>query len=78
MTDVLIALAFGVVFWFAIVPLLILIVFSLLDVVWRQDLGGFGKAIWVTIQLAVPGLGLFAYWLLRPKTLEVWAVPYRN
>jgi hypothetical protein len=72
MSDAAIAVVFALAFWFVLVPLFVFVVFSFLDIFWRQDLGGWGKLTWAVVQLAVPVLGLLAYWLVRPKTLEVW------
>ena len=45
MSEPVIALAFGLVFWFVLVPLLLVFVFTLLDVFSRQDIG-LSKLVW--------------------------------
>jgi hypothetical protein len=47
--------------------------FTLLDLFRRNDLKGLPKALWAFGILFFPFLGVFMYFLTRPKGQDVWA-----
>jgi hypothetical protein len=57
------------VFWFIFVflPLTILWVITLIDMMGRPDLVGWKKAVWATVIIFFPWIGIFAYLILRPR-----------
>ena len=71
MSDALVALTFGLVFWFVLFPLAVVFVFALLDVLWREHIAN-GKLGWALVVLALPGLAVLFYWLFRPKDFDPW------
>ncbi len=69
MSDALVALTFGLVFWFVLFPLAVVFVFALLDVLWREDIA-IGKLGWARVVLALLGLSVLFYWL--PRDFDSW------
>ena len=69
MSDALVALAFGLVFWFVLFPLTVAFVFALSDVLWREEIA-IGKLGWARVVLALLGLSVLFYWL--PKDFDSW------
>ena len=59
LTDVVTVFLFVVWFW------LLIIVFS--DLFRRQDISGWGKALWVIILILFPYLGVFAYMIFQSR-----------
>jgi hypothetical protein len=59
LTDVLTLFLFVVWFW------LLIIVFS--DLFRRDDISGWGKALWVIVLILFPYLGVFMYMILQAK-----------
>jgi hypothetical protein len=76
-TDALIALAVGLIFLLVIIPLLAGFVFTLLDVLWRIDIG-LSKVLWLSLVLLIPGVGALIYWLFRPKDFNPWTEKQRE
>lgn len=74
MENVLIALAFGFVFWLVVVPVLAVIGLSLVDILARRDIG-ISKLVWLGLVLLAPVIGMLLYWLLRPKDFDPWTGP---
>jgi len=68
-TDALIALAFGAFTIFVALPIAAVVLLTLLDICFRQDIG-FSRLVWMPIVLFVPVGGLLMYWLLRPKDFD--------
>ena len=61
------------VFWFLFlfIPLCILWVIVLVDVIGRRDLVGWHKAIWVMVIIFFPWIGVFAYLIVRPRSMTL-------
>jgi hypothetical protein len=55
------------------IPLLFMWGFALFDLFRRQDLKGWAKILWAFAILFFPFLGVFMYFLIRPKGEDVWA-----
>lgn len=68
-TDALIAIGFGVFVLAVVVPLIGVMLLSVLDVAFRQDIG-FSRLVWLLMVLLVPVGGVLMYWLLRPKDFD--------
>ena len=51
---------------FVIVPLLLIWLFTMVDLFARSDLGGLLKVFWLLTIILVPVLGTLAYLLVRP------------
>ena len=71
MSEALIALAFGFFVILVVIPLLGLFLFTILDPLWRVDIG-VSKLVWLGLILLAPPLGIPIYWLLRPKDFNPW------
>jgi hypothetical protein len=67
--DALLALAIGFTIITIAVPVLFIVGLSLVDVIFRQDIG-FSKLVWLGAFMALPGLGIALYWLFRPKDFD--------
>jgi hypothetical protein len=67
-TGAAIALAFASIVLFVILPGAVLTLLSLVDVLFRVDIG-LSKLLWVPL-LMIPGLGLAMYWLARPTEYQ--------
>jgi hypothetical protein len=52
-----------------VLPIIMLILLSAFDIVARVDTG-ISKLFWLLALLMLPGLGLFLYWLFRPKDFQ--------
>ena len=61
LTDVVTVFLFVVWFW------LLIIVFS--DLFRRQDISGWGKALWVIVLILFPYLGVFGYMIFESKSM---------
>lgn len=61
------------VFWFLFlfIPLCILWVMMLVDLLRRQDLVGWQKAIWAMVLIFFPWIGVFAYLVMRPRNASL-------
>ena len=51
-----------------VIPLILLWVFSLVDLFKRQDLSGMAKALWAIAILFLPLIGMIVYFVTRPPT----------
>jgi hypothetical protein len=67
-TGTYISLAFGLFLLFVVLPVVGLTVLSLLDVLFRVDIGT-SKLLWAPV-LMLQGVGLAMYWLLRPTEYQ--------
>ncbi len=56
-------------FFFIVVPLTLIWVYSLIDVFGRTDLSGWAKAGWVVAIIVLPWLGVLIYLIARPPTV---------
>lgn len=65
------------VFWFLFlfIPLCILWVIVLFDVIGRNDMVGWQKAIWAMVIIFFPWIGVFAYLIVRPRHVTVPPYP---
>jgi uncharacterized membrane protein len=52
------------------IPLIMLWVFTLVDIFQRNDLSGWAKALWVILVLILPLLGMLIYFIVRPTLPE--------
>jgi len=52
------------------IPLIMLWVFTLMDIFQRHDLSGWVKALWVIAVLILPLLGMLIYFIVRPTLPE--------
>lgn len=50
-----------------VIPVVTLWVLALVDLVWRGDLGGWRKALWLLVILVVPVIGVLVYVVMRPR-----------
>ncbi|MGI5834907.1 MAG: SHOCT domain-containing protein [Chloroflexota bacterium] len=63
-------------FFFIVVPLTLLWIFTMVDVFSRPDLSGWAKALWVVAIIVLPWLGVLVYLIARPPTVAgVFAQP---
>jgi Phospholipase_D-nuclease N-terminal len=53
-------------------------VFSLIDLFARRNLSGLAKVLWLFGILFFPVLGVFVYWLTRPRETQWWAPDANN
>lgn len=51
-----------------VIPLILLWVFTLVDIFKRQDLSGLAKALWAIAILFLPLIGMIVYFVARPPT----------
>jgi hypothetical protein len=51
-----------------VIPLILLWVFTLVDIFKRQDLSGLAKALWAIAILFLPLIGMIVYFVTRPPT----------
>jgi hypothetical protein len=52
------------------IPLIMLWVFTLMDIFQRSDLSGWAKALWVILVLILPIFGMLIYFIVRPTLPE--------
>jgi hypothetical protein len=69
--DAVIALAFGVFVLVVVLPLVAVLLFTVLDLLARRDIG-WRKLLWLPIALGIPVFGPPLYWLFRPKNFDPW------
>ncbi len=58
---------------FVFIPLVIVWVFTLLDLAIRNDLRGWQIAMWLLVIILFPLIGVLIYFLVRPDSPEVKA-----
>lgn len=52
------------------IPLMMIWIFTLMDIFGRGDLSGWAKALWVLFVLFLPLLGMLVYFVVRPTLPE--------
>ena len=55
---------------FIFIPLIMIWVFSLIDLFGRPDLGGAAKVLWMFLIIFLPWLGVLIYFMARPTLAE--------
>jgi hypothetical protein len=59
-------------FWFTLLFLWIwLVVMVFIDIIRSEDLGGWGKALWLLFVIVLPYLGVFVYLIARGSGMAV-------
>jgi hypothetical protein len=58
------------VIFFIYIPLILLWVFTLIDIFGRHDLSGWVKALWVILVVLLPIIGMLVYFIFRPFSAQ--------
>ena len=66
MSDVLLSLALGFFVILVIVPIVGVVLLTLFDAIFREDIG-ISRLFWLAAILFIPLGGMLLYWLARPK-----------
>ena len=69
--EAIIALGFGFFFILVVIPMIMVLLGSVLDILWRQDIG-VSKLFWLGAVMFIPIAGLLYYWLVRPKGIDLY------
>lgn len=58
-------------FFFVFIPLVMLWIYTMIDIFGRPDMGGLAKFLWLLLILFVPIIGMLIYFIARPDEYEV-------
>lgn len=57
-------------FFFVFIPLMMLWIYTMIDIFRRPDIGGLAKFLWLLLILFLPLLGMLIYFIARPDVFE--------
>ena len=69
--EAIVALSFGFFFILIVIPLVMVFLATVLDILWRQDIG-MSKLLWLGAAVLIPIFGVLYYWLVRPKGFDIY------
>lgn len=58
------------VFFFVFIPVMMLWIYTMIDIFGRPDIGGLTKFLWLLLILFVPLIGMLIYFIARPDVFE--------
>ena len=61
------------IFFFVFIPLLMLWIYTMVDIFRRPDVSALGKFGWLVLILFLPLLGMLIYFIARPSDVEIAA-----
>ncbi len=58
-------------FFFLFIPLMMLWIYTMVDIFARPDIGALAKFLWLLLILFLPFIGMLIYFIARPDVFEM-------